>query len=47
MGILGKIAPYRGGGARRLDKDVALLRKSPLLDPVWYRQTYPDLVRRR
>ena len=43
MGILGKIAPLRGTGARRLDEDVALLRKSPLLDPVWYRKTYADL----
>lgn len=43
VGILGKIVPRRGAGARRLDQDVALLRKSPLVDPVWYRRTYTDL----
>jgi GT2 family glycosyltransferase/glycosyltransferase involved in cell wall biosynthesis len=28
---------------RRLADDIEILRKSPLLDPLWYRQTYPDL----
>jgi GT2 family glycosyltransferase/SAM-dependent methyltransferase len=28
---------------RRLAQEIELLHKSPLLDPVWYRQTYPDL----
>jgi GT2 family glycosyltransferase len=29
--------------AARLAKEIEILRKSPLLDPVWYRQTYIDL----
>jgi lipopolysaccharide biosynthesis protein/Flp pilus assembly protein TadD len=28
---------------RQLDEEVALLRKSPLLNPIWYRKTYSDL----
>jgi hypothetical protein len=28
---------------RRLAEEIEILRKSPLLDPVWYRQTYADL----
>ena len=29
--------------ATRLAKEIKILRKSPLLDPAWYRQSYPDL----
>jgi glycosyltransferase involved in cell wall biosynthesis len=29
--------------ARRLAEEIEILHKSPLVDPVWYRQTYPDL----
>lgn len=29
--------------ARRLAQDIELLHNSPMVDPVWYRQTYPDL----
>ncbi len=29
--------------AKRLAEDIEILHKSPLLDPVWYRQTYLDL----
>ncbi|MBV1704333.1 MAG: hypothetical protein KGQ28_05965, partial [Hyphomicrobiales bacterium] len=28
---------------KRLEEEIALLRASPLLDPVWYRETYADL----
>ena len=33
----------KGSKATALAKDIDLLRKTPLLDPVWYRQNYEDL----
>jgi len=29
--------------AKGVANEIEILRKSPLLDPVWYRQTHPDL----
>jgi glycosyltransferase involved in cell wall biosynthesis len=33
----------KSDAARRLAEELEILHNSPLVDPVWYRQTYPDL----
>jgi glycosyltransferase involved in cell wall biosynthesis len=49
MGIFGRFssrsskAAKRSQAAARLAEEIELLHDSPLVDPVWYRQTYPDL----
>src|SRR5580658_6497414 len=43
MRIFGRYSLRNAKAARRLAEEVEILHKSPLLDPVWYRRTYPDL----
>ena len=43
MGAFSNLFGKSSAGERRLKEEIALLRRSPLLDPVWYRETYPDL----
>jgi hypothetical protein len=43
MRMFARLFSNSSNADRRLAEDIELLRKSPLLDPVWYRQTYPDL----
>jgi GT2 family glycosyltransferase len=43
MRVFPRVLSKSSAAERRLAEDIELLRKSPLLDPVWYRETYPDL----
>jgi GT2 family glycosyltransferase len=42
MGVLQKLFAGRAKSVN-VAKEIGILRRSPLLDPRWYRQTYPDL----
>jgi GT2 family glycosyltransferase len=43
MGIFRNVFSRKFAAAKGLAEEIEILRRSPLLDPVWYRQTYPDL----
>ena len=43
MGIFGIFSSRNAKAAKRLAEEIEILHKSPLLDPVWYRQTHLDL----
>src|SRR5271157_6037532 len=43
MGFLDTLLSRAPQDVRRLEPNIELLRKSPLLDPVWYRQNSRDL----
>ena len=43
MRILDKLSIRKSRAAKRVEKESDLLRGSPLLDAVWYRQAYLDL----
>jgi O-antigen biosynthesis protein len=45
MPLLGAVFSKRSKLNRAREKEIEILRRSPLLDPVWYRQTYADLRR--
>ncbi len=42
MRNFGSLFSRRSDAANRLRGEIEILRESPLLDPVWYRNTYPD-----
>ena len=41
--IMQRLSSKNTKATKRLAEEVELLHESPFLDPVWYRQTYPDL----
>jgi GT2 family glycosyltransferase len=43
MAVLARFSSRNAKTARRLTEEIEILHKSPLVDSVWYRQTYQDL----
>jgi glycosyltransferase involved in cell wall biosynthesis len=43
MGIFGRFSSRDSKAAKRRAEEIEILHKSSLVDPVWYRRTYPDL----
>ena len=43
MQIFDRLSFRNSKATKRLAEEIEILHKSPLVDPVWYRRTYPDL----
>ena len=43
MDVFGRFSSSNSKTVKRLAEEIKLLHDSPLVDPVWYRQSHPDL----